>query len=31
MDGGKTVRGELLDREKLGTWWKLHMEVSLVD
>ncbi|WP_251159123.1 HIRAN domain-containing protein [Caniella muris] len=31
MDGGKTLRGEVLDREKVGRWWKLHMEVSLVD
>lgn len=31
MDGGKTLRGEVLDREKVGNWWKLHMEVSLVD
>lgn len=31
MDGGKQVEGRLLDREQQGSWWKVHMEVVLVD
>ena len=31
MDGGKAVSGKLTSKEKLGTWNKLHMEVSLDD
>ena len=31
MDGGKAVSGKLTGKEKVGTWNKLHMEVSLDD
>lgn len=31
MDGGKTVCGSLLERELQGNWWKVYMEVSLID
>lgn len=31
MDGGKTVRGSLIKREHQGNWWKVYMEVSLID
>lgn len=31
MDGGKAVSGKLIGKEKLGTWNKLRMEVSLDD
>lgn len=31
MDGGKALSGKLTGKEKLGTWNKLHMEVSLDD
>lgn len=31
MDGGKSLGGELVSRELRGTWWNVHMEVSLVD
>lgn len=31
MDGGKTIRGALVDLEQLGDWWKVYMEVSLID
>jgi hypothetical protein len=31
MDGGKAISGELTAKEKIGTWNKLHMEVSLND
>lgn len=31
MDGGKALSAKLTGREKLGTWNKLHMEVSLDD
>lgn len=31
MDGGKQLEGRLLDGEKQGNWWKVYMEVSLVD
>ena len=29
MDGGKALSAKLTGKEKLGTWNKLHMEVSL--
>lgn len=31
MDGGKALSAKLTGREKVGTWNKLHMEVSLDD
>lgn len=31
MDGGKTVRGSLKEKELQGNWWKVYMEVSLID
>ena len=31
MDGGKTLAGTVLSCEKLDSWWKVHMEVSLID
>ena len=31
MDGGKALSAKLIGKEKLGTWNKLHMEVSLDD
>lgn len=31
MDGGKVLSAKLTGKEKLGTWNKLHMEVSLDD
>ena len=31
MDGGKALSAKLLDKEKVGTWNKFHMEVSLDD
>ena len=31
MDGGKALSARLTSKEKLGTWNKLHMEVSLDD
>ena len=31
MDGGKAVSAKLTAKEKLGSWNKLHMEVSLDD
>lgn len=31
MDGGKALSGKLTDMEKVGSWNKLHMEVSLDD
>ena len=31
MDGGKALSGKLTGKEKIGTWNKLHMEVSLDD
>ena len=31
MDGGKSLSAQLTGKEKLGTWNKLHMEVSLDD
>jgi len=31
MDGGKALSAKLTGKEKLGTWHKLHMEVSLDD
>ena len=31
MDGGKALSARLTGMEKLGTWNKLHMEVSLDD
>ncbi len=31
MDGGKTLAGSVLSCEKLGSWWKVYMEVSLID
>ena len=31
MDGGKAVSGKLTGKEKVGTWNKLRMEVSLDD
>lgn len=31
MDGGKTIRGALASSELQGNWWKVHMEVILVD
>lgn len=31
MDGGKTIRGSLIEREIQGSWWKVYMEVSLID
>lgn len=31
MDGGKTIRGALVSSELQGNWWKVHMEVSLID
>lgn len=31
MDGGKTLRGELVSCERQGDWWKIFLEVSLVD
>lgn len=31
MDGGKTIRGTLVSGELQGNWWKVNMEVSLVD
>lgn len=31
MDGGKALSAKLVGKERLGTWNKLHMEVSLDD
>ena len=31
MDGGKTLHGLLLERSLQGNWWKVYMEVSLID
>lgn len=31
MDGGKILAGSLVDAEQRGCWWKVYMEVSLVD
>lgn len=31
MDGGKTIRGSLVEHELQGNWWKVYMEVSLID
>ena len=31
MDGGKTLQGTLLERELRGNWWKIYIEVSLMD
>ena len=31
MDGGKALSAKLTGKEKVGTWNKLHMEVSLDD
>lgn len=31
MDGGKAIRGSLVEKERQGNWWKVYMEVSLVD
>lgn len=31
VDGGKTIRGALVSSELQGNWWKVHMEVNLVD
>lgn len=31
MDGGKVLKGVLLDQGRRGDWWRLTMEVSLVD
>ena len=31
MDGGKALSGKLTDKEKVGSWNKLRMEVSLND
>lgn len=31
MDGGKRIEGSVFEKEKLGRWTKLHMEVRLVD
>lgn len=31
MDGGKALSAKLTGKEKLGSWNKLHMEVSLDD
>lgn len=31
MDGGKTLHGSLLECSLQGDWWKVYMEVSLID
>ncbi len=31
MDGGKRLEGRVFEKEQLGRWTKLHMEVNLVD
>lgn len=31
MDGGKRLDGRVFEKEQLGRWTKLHMEVNLVD
>jgi hypothetical protein len=31
MDGGKTLQGTLVSREKQGNWWKVYMEVDFID
>lgn len=31
MDGGKTIQAEMVESEQQGNWWKVYMEVSLVD
>lgn len=31
MDGGKAIRGSLVEKGRQGNWWKVYMEVSLVD
>lgn len=31
MDGGKRIEGTLFEKEIIGRWTKLHMEVKLVD
>ena len=31
MDGGKTIRGVLSETELQGSWWKVYMEVHLID
>lgn len=31
MDGGKRIEGTIFEKELLGRWTKLHMEVRLVD
>jgi hypothetical protein len=31
MDGGKSIQAVVVSREKIGNWWKIFMEVSLVD
>ncbi len=31
MDGGKTLRGKLVSCELKNTWWKIKIQVSLID
>lgn len=31
MDGGKSMRGSLIEKELQGSWWKVYLEVSLID
>lgn len=31
MDGGKMITATIFEKEQLGRWTKLHMEVKLVD
>lgn len=31
MDGGKTIQGTFISSELNGNWWKVYMEVYLID
>lgn len=31
MDGGKSLKATLIEREQQGNWWKVYVEVSLID
>lgn len=31
LDGGKSLQASMVERELQGDWWKIYIEVSLVD
>lgn len=31
MDGGKSLEATLIEHEQQGNWWKVYVEVSLID